>query len=304
MGKIREAWVVATRNESAAALTAGAREYAGRLVLFVAEEGPVCAYADEACRLVIPETAPLGCCAAELASRAARDKPELILVESTRDGRMLAAVLAVACGASVFADVSGLAIEDDSVIAERMAYGGSALQVEKPRGCAMVTADPGLFEVEDAPGIAELKELVCAASQGIVLNAREQKAVETVDLSREARVVGVGRGMGSAAGAPAVWEFAAAIGAGIGCSRPVGEEEHWFGDTGYLGISGDTIRPDVYIACGVSGQVQHMVGVNRAGTIFAINKDPKATIFGECDYGIVADMNELIPVLTQKFNQL
>ena len=110
--------------------------------------------------------------------------------------------------------------------------------------------------------------------------------------------------MGSAAGAPAVWEFAAAIGAGIGCSRPVGEEEHWFGDTGYLGISGDTIRPDVYIACGVSGQVQHMVGVNRAGTIFAINKDPKATIFGECDYGIVADMNELIPVLTQKFNQL
>ena len=303
MEKVKEAWVVATQKESVPNLTAGARKLADRVVLYLVGEGPVSGDADAAYSLVVPANAPAGACAAELAAKAADERPALIVVESTADGRMIAAALAVACDAGIASDVTALSVSDGAVHAERMVYGGSAIQVEKAAGITIATAPAGLFEAEVGAPLDTFEQIVCTAPTGLEVTSREEKAAVAVDLSQEAYVVGVGRGMGSADGAPAVREFAAAIGAGIGCSRPVGEDLKWFGESGYLGISGSAIKPQVYIACGISGQVQHMVGVSRSGQIFAINKEPKAPIFEECDYGIVADMNELIPVLTQKFQQ-
>ena len=93
---------------------------------------------------------------------------------------------------------------------------------------------------------------------------------------------------------------AKAIGAELACSRPIAEGVGWLPKSRYLGVSGAVIQPDVYLALGISGQVQHMVGVNGATTIVAINKDKSAPIFTHCDLGLVADLSEVLPTLADQ----
>ena len=93
----------------------------------------------------------------------------------------------------------------------------------------------------------------------------------------------------------------AKLGAEIGCTRPIAEEEHWLARNRYIGVSGISVRPNLYMALGISGQVQHMVGVSDARLIVAVNKDAKAPIFQNCDIGLVADMNKVLPQLTELF---
>ena len=89
------------------------------------------------------------------------------------------------------------------------------------------------------------------------------------------------------------------MGAELACSRPIAEGEKWMPKNRYPGVSGVVVKPEVYVACGISGQVQHMVGVNEARVIIAVNKDKNAPIFKHCDYGIVGDLNKVVPALTQ-----
>ena len=122
-----------------------------------------------------------------------------------------------------------------------------------------------------------------------------------MDIAVAKRIVGVGRGLGSQDKLAAVESFAARLGAELGCTRPIAEEEHWMARSRYIGVSGATVRPDVYFALGISGQVQHIVGVSDSKLIIAINKDAKAPIFQNCDIGLVADMNKVLPQLTELF---
>jgi electron transfer flavoprotein alpha subunit len=93
-------------------------------------------------------------------------------------------------------------------------------------------------------------------------------------------------------------ELAAVMGAEVGCTRPIAEEEKWLPREVYIGVSGVILAPEVYLGIGLSGQVQHTVGINRAKLIFAINKDKNAPIFKQADYGIVADLYKIVPALT------
>jgi electron transfer flavoprotein alpha subunit len=231
------------------------------------------------------------------------ERPELVLVEDTADGRLAAGAIAAACQTSPLAGVSEITVKDGKVVAERLVYGGAAVQTVAASGVVVATVSAGLYEAQGGGACGEVRDLVLEPAVGIKFVGRAVKSASGEDLSGEKVVVGVGRGVGSADGVAAVRRFAAAIGAGVGATRPAAEETDWYDGTRYLGISGDTIRPDVYIACGVSGQVQHMVGVNQAGLIFAINKDERATIFGECDYGIVGDANQVVPELAARFTQ-
>ncbi|WP_226963138.1 FAD-binding protein [Sutterella seckii] len=114
----------------------------------------------------------------------------------------------------------------------------------------------------------------------------------------EARV-GVGRGIAKEADLALADALAKAIGAEVGCSRPIAEGEHWMERERYIGVSGVLLKGDVYVALGISGQIQHMVGVNDCGTIIAVNKDKNAPIFNYCDYGIVGDIYKVLPELTK-----
>ena len=99
-------------------------------------------------------------------------------------------------------------------------------------------------------------------------------------------------------------EFAAAIGAELGCTRSIAEELHWLPNEVYIGISGQTIRPELYLAIGISGQIQHVAGIRDAGTVVAIDKNENAPIFKAADYGIVGDLYEILPLLTKAIGEL
>jgi hypothetical protein len=118
-----------------------------------------------------------------------------------------------------------------------------------------------------------------------------------VELGSAKTIVGIGRGLKARADLELVEDLAAATGAEVACSRPLAEGVDWVAKERYLGISGQHVAPDLYFAIGISGQIQHMVGVREAKVIVAINSDPAAPVFGECDFGIVGDLYEVVPAL-------
>lgn len=132
----------------------------------------------------------------------------------------------------------------------------------------------------------------------MIRTASQAKQSNTVDLDKAKRVVSVGRGIGNKENIALVSALCQAIGAELACSRPVAENEKWMEHERYVGISNLMIKPDLYLAVGISGQIQHMVGANGAQTIVAINKDKNAPIFQYADYGIVGDLFKVLPALT------
>ena len=111
-------------------------------------------------------------------------------------------------------------------------------------------------------------------------------------------MVGVGRGLKAREDLALIEELAHALDAEIACSRPVAEGLNWMGKDRYIGSSGARIAPRLYLAVGISGQLQHMVGVTGAETIVAVNSDPNAAIFAQADYGLVGDLYQLVPAIT------
>jgi len=121
---------------------------------------------------------------------------------------------------------------------------------------------------------------------------------EKVDLNAARRVIGVGRGVKAKEDLAMVEQLAEAVGAEIACSRPVAEGLNWMGKDRYIGSSGAHISPQLYLAVGISGQLQHMVGVTGAETIVGINTDANAALFTQTDYGLVGDLYQLVPAIT------
>ncbi|MEA5051904.1 MAG: FAD-binding protein, partial [Propionicimonas sp.] len=111
------------------------------------------------------------------------------------------------------------------------------------------------------------------------------------------RVVGVGRGVAAEADLELARELAGRLGAELACSRPIAEGVNWMPAERYLGVSGATIKPELYLAVGISGQVQHLVGVTNAKVIVAVNKDKNAPIFSHADFGVVGDLYQVLPEL-------
>ncbi len=227
----------------------------------------------------------------------------VLLSGSTRD-RCLAARLAVRLGAAVLPDVSALSVDDNGcVLASRNVYGGTAeASLRSGTAVTIVLASGGLFD-DCAPAAPGVLEEVAAAPEanGITLLSTEPKQEESVDITAAKRLIGVGRGIGSRENLALLEGLASKIGAELSCTRPIAEEEHWMARGRYIGVSGVTVRPDVYFTFGISGQVQHMVGASDAKIIVAVNKDAKAPIFQNCDIGLVADINKVLPALTEQF---
>ena len=217
----------------------------------------------------------------------------------TRD-RCIAAKLAVRLGAGVITDASSLELDDSgAVLAKRNVFGGAAQATVKALGLGIVLTGGG-FE-ETAPAASGNVEKVEAQPEdmGIRLLASAAKQEESVDIAVAKRIVAVGRGLGAQENLAAAESLAAKLGAEMGCTRPIAEEQHWMSRSRYIGVSGATVKPELYVALGISGQVQHMVGASSSKIIVAINKDAKAPIFQDCDLGLVADMNKVLPKLTE-----
>lgn len=191
----------------------------------------------------------------------------------------------------------------DAVKATFRTYGGlAAAAVRIVSADAVVTVGAGVFEPEPADASADIPVIAVekvAPAAAIVVKERRAKAAASVDLTKAKRVIGIGRGIAKQEDIAMIEAFAKAIGAEIGCSRPIAEGEHWMERERYIGVSGTQLKADIYIALGISGQIQHMVGAADCGVILAVNKDKNAPIFKDADAGIVGDLYKIVPELTR-----
>jgi electron transfer flavoprotein alpha subunit len=235
--------------------------------------------------------------------------PILTLIGNTSWGMELAPCLAVKTGYPLATDCIDISFQDGKLIAQRQMYDGkifSNISFTDSPGY-LLTVRSGVF-AKDPLGQrkAEIVKKDFPLDQ-VPLKKEFVEYVETaagdVDISQAELLISVGRGIGEEENIALVREFAEALGGIVSCSRPI-VDKNWLPKYLQVGTSGKSVSPKVYIAIGISGAFQHMAGVTGAGTIIAINKDPKAPIFRTADYGIVDDLFKIVPALKGKVQEL
>lgn len=223
----------------------------------------------------------------------------LVLLPADRRGRAMAAKLGVALKAAVVNDVN--AFEEDGKLGH-MVYGGLAQGLEKPATPIVIaTVAPGTFETrEAAAGSGPIEELVFVAPKNsVTLKETRPRQASSANIGKARRLVSIGRGFSKKEDVALASNLAALLGAELACSRPIAEGEKWLERERYIGVSGVMVKPEIYMAVGISGQVQHMVGARDSKVIIAINKDKNAPIFKYADYGIVGDLYKVLPALAK-----
>lgn len=227
---------------------------------------------------------------------------ELLLCENGKDGKLIGGYCAAKLGASPLCDAQSLELDGEGVVSTRLVYGGSAVKTEKSPLPAVVVMNPGVFEPAGDGSTPELRELAVRGFDCLELVCTSALEASTVNLAAAKRVVGAGRGLVSADNIPALEKLAGLLGAEIGCTRPAAEEENWFPKERYIGVSGCMLKPNLYLAIGISGQIQHMVGVNQANVIFSIDKNENAPIVSQSDYCLIGDVNSVLPALIEQLS--
>ena len=239
----------------------------------------------------------------------AQEQPTLVLMAHTYLNIDLAPKLAAGLGCPLVTDCIGFRQEEGKLIFVRQMFRNKlnadvAVRAQPPW---IVTVQSGAAVVEDlSPGSAPVRQ--CSIDLSAVESRREvleriPAAKDQVDLSKADIIVGVGRGIREPGNLKLIEELAQALGAEIGASRPVVDSE-WLGRDRQIGSSGQTVAPKLYLACGISGAIQHLVGMKNSSCIVAINIDPNAPIFSVATYGVVADLLEIVPALTQRLKAL
>lgn len=227
---------------------------------------------------------------------------ELLLCENSNDGKLVGGYCAAKLGVSPMCDSQGLEYGVDSLVSTRLVYGGSAVKTERSPLPAVVVMNPGVFEAKCCGSAPAIRELAVNCSEGLSLVGTSALEASTVNLAAAKRVVGAGRGLVSADNIPALEKLAGLLGAEIGCTRPAAEEENWFPKERYIGVSGCMLKPNLYLAIGISGQIQHMVGVNQANVIFSIDKNENAPIVSQSDYCLIGDVSSVLPAIIEQLS--
>ena len=288
-----KALVIAERQDAARELAAGARTMADEVVLVSFGEAPE-GVADKVARISVPEGTVLDDAADTVIAVFDAEAPSVVLVEPTRHMKTVAGKLAAHAGASVITDV--MSFEDG---AKSLYFGGVAERVQKPAtDVAFYTVSAGTFAGLEASGANAVEDVAWVApANPVKLLASKPIEKSGVDLFKADAVVAAGRGFAEEADLDLARALAEKLGGAIACSRQLTEGVNWLPTELYVGVSGLTVTPKVYVAAGISGQMQHMVGANRSGCVVAVNKDKNAPVFKQCDYGLVGDVKDVLPAL-------
>ena len=238
-------------------------------------------------------------------------KPEIVLIGATPTGRDFAPRVAKRLNAGLTADCTGLDIDlkTRNLLQTRPTYGGNILATirtpyNRPQ---MATVRPGIFKAAE-----KLKKKVRITKINYKFEKKDvvSKIVKIIDrkkipinLEDAEIIVAGGRGVGSKENFKLIEELAKVLGAELGGSR-VTVELNWIVQERQIGQTGKTVSPKLYIACGISGAIQHVVGMQSSEIIVAINKDPNAPIFKVAHYGIVGDLHEIVPILIEEFKKI
>lgn len=270
--------------------------------LFVGSDESARQVADFGARVLsfgpVPEGAMLEDCVTALSEVLHAEEPRLIMTRASKRTQCIAGRLGVRLGIPVVNDASAVEEVDGSIELGHLVHGGAAWQVERATGAVIALVPAGSFETDAAPAPGTVERQSASIEPGPIRKVgMEEKQEEVVDLGSAKRVVCVGRGIGNQDNLTAAKGFAEKCGAEMACTRPVAEGENWMPRSRYLGVSGASVKPDVYLALGVSGQVQHTVGVGDSKIVAVVNKDKNAPFFKNCDFGLVADVEKVLPVL-------
>jgi electron transfer flavoprotein alpha subunit len=239
-----------------------------------------------------------------LATLVAGKSPAAVLIAATGEGKEVAGRLAVKTGSGVLTDAVGL---DDDLVAEQSIFGGSIVVKSKVKtGTPIIAVRPNSVTPAAEPGAAELVQLDVQLSDA----AKAVKITETVvqergerpELTEASIVVSGGRGVGSAEHFALIEQLADSLGAAVGASRAA-TDAGWYPHQFQVGQTGKTVAPQLYLAVGISGAIQHRAGMQTSKTIMVINKDPEAPIFELADFGVVGDLFKVVPQLVEEIGK-
>ncbi|HEY9362023.1 MAG TPA: electron transfer flavoprotein subunit alpha/FixB family protein [Chitinophagaceae bacterium] len=225
---------------------------------------------------------------------------KLIILSNNVDGKAIAPRLSVRLKASLVTGALALPeISDNDFVVKKNVFSGKAFaNVSLKTDVKIITLNPNSFKINAGEGTAEVIPFAATVDTPKVKIKATNKVTGTVPLSEADRVVSGGRGMKGPENWGMLEDLANALGAALACSRPVADT-HWRPHHEHVGQTGLAIAPNLYVAVGISGAIQHLAGVNRSKVIVVINKDPEAPFFKAADYGIVGDAFEVIPKLTE-----
>jgi len=230
-------------------------------------------------------------------------KPQFVLFAHTYQARDYAAKLATRFNEVLIGDVTHIRVDSGSPVFTRQWMQGKLnADYRHPSGTCFVSVQAGSFSADDsATAVGEVKNFTPTLDPSAIRttpSAPFREAAQTVDLSSAPIIVSVGRGIGEQENLKLVEDLATALGAELAASRPICDAG-WLPMERQVGSSGQTVAPKLYLAVGISGAIQHLVGMKAAGTVIAINKDPDAPIFEVADIGVVGDLFEVVPALTK-----
>jgi len=231
-------------------------------------------------------------------------KPDIVALPHTYQTRDFAPKLAARLDRAIITDVTAIKAGGDQVAFVRPMFQGKLTADVVPQGPAphFITFQIGAFRADHArrgSSPAKVRSLTVAIDAAAIRQKPEppfQEAKQAVDLSQAERIVSVGRGIKEQSNIPLAQDLAKALGAELAASRPICDAG-WLPMERQVGSSGQTVAPKLYLALGISGAIQHLVGMKGASTIVAINKDPDAPIFEVADFGIVGDLFEIVPAM-------
>jgi len=233
---------------------------------------------------------------------------EIVLIGSNKNGKELAGRLAAKLDAGCVMDCTKVYIHEKKLTTERIVYSGNAIAVEQFSSPPQIVTIPSkvfdpLPKNTHHKGEIIKKKFDSEPSPSKILKVQEMKS-EGVNVEDAVIIVSCGRGFKKKEDIRLVSELADVLkGRTVGCSRPIAADLKWLSEDHWIGLSGHKVKPKLYVACGISGQIQHIAGMRDSGVIVAINKDPEALIFKSADYGIVGDLYEVLPKLTSAIKE-
>jgi electron transfer flavoprotein alpha subunit len=223
----------------------------------------------------------------------------ILLVGGTLRGKHVASYVAAKLNAGMTTDAKALRIEAGKLLATRVLYAGLAVCEEEVVLPAVATIHARTFLAPEAAATPGVIETVNAESDArVTVDEVTSTSAEGIDITAATKLVAVGRGFRKKEDLRLAEDLGSVLKAELACTRGVAEDDHWLPIERYIGISGQTVKPELYLAVGLSGQVQHMVGCRESKVIVAVNNDERSPIFEAADYGIVGDLYEVLPLLT------
>lgn len=279
-------WIVSVDNSIAPLVELG-RGFGGELqgVSLGAQLSGV----DALTTIEVSENVPGEAYAPAVASAVAAEPGDVVLVANRPLERVFAGAIAAATSAAVLRSVSSL----KPGLVEAGRFGGISVEEYQFTAPVVILVEPGAQAEGEAPVAAS----VAGQAYDATVVSVDASGAASANLASAKRIVAIGRGLKAGKDLGMVRELAEALGAELACSRPLAEGTGWVERDRYVGVSGANVSPDLYVAAGISGQVQHTAGMSSSKVIVAVNTDDKAPIFEIADYGIVGDIYEVLPAL-------